>query len=374
MTPRLEQHIKKVLYNKRVFDIPGIGSFHLKREAAKFSEDKTTIYPPNFHVEFSEQFSNLPIEEAYKEEINQLSARIIDELAINGKSKIRNLGVFQKEAEKFNFYPDKELEKAFSAGLEPIYNVKEVSKSYSGTPTKVAETLVVTKPKKDYTALIKNAKILGYILLGLGVLYALLNIPINLKDNNTPVIKEIKVTKPSDVIAKIDTVAKVDTPLTQAIVDHNQGHQTNEEPPKSSVPAKQEVVTKKEEVKSTREIVSTPTPKPTSTPKNKTPNHIASTKSASKVQHAALPKPKLDSNEVSAVTGKACAVITGSFKTSIYALKMVKKLQKLGYKVYTEEKGSMTRVGLLYDCRKINADSLLKDVRSKVDTTSWILE
>jgi cell division septation protein DedD len=373
VTPRLEQHIKKVLYNKRVFDIPGIGSFHLKREAAKFSEDKTTIYPPSFHVEFSDQFSNIPTDESYKDEIHQLSERIINEVAVNGKSKIRNLGVFQKESEKFNFYPDKELEKAFSGGLEPIYNVKEVSKSYSGTPTKVAETLVVAKPKKDYSALIKNAKILGYILLGLGLLYALLNIPITLKDNNTPVIKEIKTTKPSDVITKIDTIAKVDTPLTQSIVDHTpsatpEAHDNDQ----STTPTNEADAPKKEVVIPAKEIAKVSTPKTIATPKNKAPK--SSAKATSKPQPISLAKPKLDSNEISKVTGKACAVITGSFKTSVYAMKMVKKLQKLGYKVYTEEKGSMTRVGLLYDCTKMNADSLLKDVRSKVDTTSWILE
>ncbi len=363
MTPRLEQHIKKELYTKRVFTIPGIGSFHLKREAATFSEDKFTLYPPNYHVQFSDDLSSA-IDAQYKDELLLLSERILNEINTNGKSKIRGLGVFQKENTKFNFYPDKDLEKAFSLGLEPVYNVKEVAKSYSGTPSIKAATLVVTKPKKDYTSLIKMAKIAGWIILGLGLLYALLNIPITLSDNNTPVIKEIKVTKPTDSVAKIDTPMYVSTPQTGDSADTGIENSNALNNPQDDIDKK--TVEK--------ETVEKPAVPKLEQPKAKAQQSIASTKRAQKPVKIILPKTKVDTNEISPITGKACAVITGSFKTSIYALKMVKKLQKLGYKVYTEEKVGSTRVGLLFDCTKTNADSLLREIRSSIDTTSWILE
>ncbi len=357
MTPRLEQHIKKELYNKRFFDIPGIGSFHLKREAAKFSEDKATIYPPNYHVQFSEVI-NGGVDNAYKDELHLLSERVLKEINAVGKSKIRGLGIFQKENGKFNFYPDKELEKAFTLGLEPIYNVHEVSKSYVGTPTKVAETLVVSKPKRDFSNLQKGAKIFGWLLLGIGLLYALLNIPITLNDNNTPVIKEIKVTKAPTVEAKVDESNQIVSPPTiDTVANIQKSPDTVESASRNNneVVKEQENLVQKSEVKMVKN--------------NKTKSNVKQIRSK-----IVIPKPKVDSNEISPITGKACAVITGSFKTSMYALKMVKRLQKLGYKVYTEEKQGTTRIGLLYDCTKTNADSLLRDVRSKIDTTSWILE
>jgi cell division septation protein DedD len=349
VTQELEQYIKRELYKKRHFSIPGVGTIQLIREAAKFSDDKSTILPPNFHLQLTQHRSDDGIDKSnYKSSQIELANRIKVELETTSKSKVKGLGVFQKENDKIKFYPDNDLEKSFSMGLEPIYGVKEVSKTFGGSPTIVGETLVYSKPKKDYTAYKKYGKIIGWTILGMALLYALLNIPINLPNDNIPIVKE-KVTPPRK---EINAVADTVTPVIAPVEIENSTEIVDQASANNNI--------KTEEPKIKEEIPVVPKSKSSSKNVVKT-NSIPSTS-------------KPDSNQISKLHGKPCAIITGSFKSATYSIRMIKKLQKLGYKVYTEETDSMTRVGLLYDCKKINEVDLLEKIKSSVDTNSWILQ
>ena len=52
---------------------------------------------------------------------------------------------------------------------------------------------------------------------------------------------------------------------------------------------------------------------------------------------------------------------------------MVAKLESSGYTVYTEETDSTTRIGVKYDCSQQEVDTLLREIRSKIDSKSWVL-
>jgi cell division septation protein DedD len=349
VTQDLEQHIKRELYTKRFFTIPDLGSIHLKREAAKFSEDKSIIYPPNFHIVFSKQTTtSIDVNPKFQGALLSLSTRITEELNLHNKSKIRGLGVFQKEDEKIKFYPEKELEKSFSIGLEPIYGVSEVSKKFSGSPTIKGETLVVSKSKTDYSRLIKIAKTAAWVIIGLGLLYALFNIPINLSDDNIPVVKQKPVAQKETIIPSDSSQEFIDTLdiATEKPIIETQIEEKPTEKKQAEETVAKNVPTADSEIKKANQKI-----------KNTKPY---------------LPRP--DTNQISTLTGKPCAIITGSFKSAIYSIRMIKRLQKLGYKVYTEENDSTTRVGLLYNCNNENEVDLLAKIKSTVDTSSWILQ
>ncbi len=355
MTPQIEQHIKRELLAKRTFALPGIGLLKLNREAAKFSDDKSTIYPPNFHVQFSEQKGCTYVGN-YSNEINTISKDINDQLAQGNKAKIKGIGIFQKENNKLNFYPEKEFENSFSMGLEPLHGIVEPNKTFAGTPKIVAETLVTQKPKKDYSELYRYLKIAAFSILGIGLLYALLNIPIPTSDN-TPKINPIKVTKPEDVKRKMDSIRVADSlAAIQVAIDDSI----------KAAAAENETLIKAQEEKETTKVESIKE-QPSKNINRKKPNN-------SKNIDVTIPVTKIDTNEISRLTGKPCAVITGWFKSSTFAIRMVKKLQRLGYKVYTEESGGGTRVGVLYNCQKTDANKLLSEIKIKVDSTSWILQ
>lgn len=68
-----------------------------------------------------------------------------------------------------------------------------------------------------------------------------------------------------------------------------------------------------------------------------------------------------------------CIIITGTFAKPVHALRMMNKLEDLGYDLYTEEVNDLTRVGLLFNCRNRDLKEFIYKVREQVNKDAWYL-
>ncbi|TVR82366.1 MAG: hypothetical protein EA409_04830 [Saprospirales bacterium] len=83
--------------------------------------------------------------------------------------------------------------------------------------------------------------------------------------------------------------------------------------------------------------------------------------------------PESGSGEYSTEDEK-CIIITGSFSRMHNITQMTKRLQAAGYAVYTEDIGSLTRVGAVVSCDPSEIEFHLSYIKSNFEQGSWLLE
>jgi len=71
---------------------------------------------------------------------------------------------------------------------------------------------------------------------------------------------------------------------------------------------------------------------------------------------------------------KSCIIIVGSFHRKSNADKMIKHLDKSGYKPYSEKYGKFYRTGVIFDCNKQSLFDFLQQFRQSINKGSWILK
>lgn len=69
-----------------------------------------------------------------------------------------------------------------------------------------------------------------------------------------------------------------------------------------------------------------------------------------------------------------CVIIVGSFTKPKNALKMMTKVENLGYKVYSSQYGQYTRVGLEFTCAESELDAYIAEARDVLEKQAWYLE
>ena len=78
-------------------------------------------------------------------------------------------------------------------------------------------------------------------------------------------------------------------------------------------------------------------------------------------------------NDYLMVSGR-CIIVTGSFSNQVNIARQSQLLENLGYSVYTENIGNLTRVGVLVNCDQDVLYSELDNLRANVEAASWIME
>ncbi len=68
-----------------------------------------------------------------------------------------------------------------------------------------------------------------------------------------------------------------------------------------------------------------------------------------------------------------CVMIVGSYKSAKSTLKMMNKLEDLGYKVYTENYEDYTRVGIAFICKEKDLTLFIREVRKTLAPDAWYL-
>ncbi len=69
-----------------------------------------------------------------------------------------------------------------------------------------------------------------------------------------------------------------------------------------------------------------------------------------------------------------CVIITGAFSNMSNVREMTRKLQDMGYAVYSEDIGNLTRVGAVIDCHEDQLQTHLMNLQANLEPGAWILE
>lgn len=85
----------------------------------------------------------------------------------------------------------------------------------------------------------------------------------------------------------------------------------------------------------------------------------------------------IDSNQLLKTTPslpEKCIIITGSFKKTRNAIKMQDLLLTKDLEVYKEVYGEFTRVGFKFECKDVDLENYLQDIRRNISKFSWYLD
>ncbi len=83
---------------------------------------------------------------------------------------------------------------------------------------------------------------------------------------------------------------------------------------------------------------------------------------------------EIDTTKISQDTSIECIVITGYFTRAKNVLKMVNKIEALGYEVFNEEIADGTRVGIKFDCTNLNLREKIFELREQISMDAWYLQ
>lgn len=311
--------IKQYLLKNKKFVFPGLGEFHLSRTASYFSDGHSTLNPPVYNIKFLDAINGISAYEGHEEELVIIAKEISNNLLNNKFARIAHFGeFFINDSKGIGFNADPIFEAYFNPGYLPLRDLKEVSKIFTPVSDDVhvvtTKTFVDERPVNTFTKPKLNKidwKFLNW-LLPILIIATLLACFLFIK---RPAL-DFDYFKPKSTNKSATASPDIinDTTVTTNPVD------------KSEQAGYEGKLSESDSITLDR--------------KNRN-----------------LP----------------CAVITASLKNAKYVLKMVTKLETLGYEVYTEETDSTTRIGVRYDCSRQHVDDLLNEIRTKVDVKSWVL-
>lgn len=311
--------IKQYLLKNKKFVFPGLGEFHLTRTASYFSDGHSTLNPPVYNIRFLDSINGISAYDGNEEELVKISKEISNNLLKNKYAKIEHFGeFFITDQNGINFTGDSNFETHFNPGYLPIHDLKEVSKIFTPASDLVhvvtTKTFVDDRPANTFAKPKLNNidwKFLKWLLPVL-IILGLLACFLFIK---RPAF-DFDYFKPKSASKSVSALPDLNSDTT---TDTNTGSE-------SKSPVYESKLSESDSITLDRKNRSLP-----------------------------------------------CAVITASLKNPKYVLKMITKLETLGYEVYTEETDSTTRIGIKYDCSRQKVDDLLNEIRTKVDAKSWVL-
>lgn len=355
MTKGLLLHIKYYLLKNKRYTIPGVGSLLLEKKSAYFSEDKKTLFPPSYKINFN---NNKDSDQSYTEEELKLSHYIKAQIEKYNYAAIPYFGNFYSiENDNFSFKVNEDFLNSYNQSLQPIEKLQMVDKTFvGGHEGPETNTLVVKKEKSK----IEINKILPYlisaIILGL-LVYLLTNLKIPIS-NDKPIPEKV-----SEEYARIK-MEKARQDSINRIAAYRQDSIANAETKKIQDSIRiEDSITKAESDKMNEKFIADVKKQKGNKTIDKKPKPIVK-KDTSEVQWQSLMR----------ASKGPCAIITGVYQSNENVILMTNKLKKMGYEVYTEQTDSLTRVGIKYDCTNPKIDRLLDTIRKKIIKESWILK
>ena len=69
-----------------------------------------------------------------------------------------------------------------------------------------------------------------------------------------------------------------------------------------------------------------------------------------------------------------CIIITGAFKRARNSIRMHDKLLREGYDVFQSVEGGLTRVGFKFDCKEVDLEEYLQNIRRTISKKAWYLD
>jgi cell division septation protein DedD len=376
------RHLLVILLEREHVALPGLGLFLLKSYPARIDPGEGKIYPPGQAVEFleapgvSDYFVAYYLSTKISGDFGFWQSRLediaseVNELKVGEALSMEGLGTFGRSTKSLNFTPDSSSPMNLLKQLPPLSCVPVPSIKASSADVGKVDSPTTQKPVTETTK--GQSRVAGrkkpsrrtswtfwlLLVLTAGLLFGL----IYFFGNEQPPDEEFEIPphiadqrlnqKPDQYFVdtfELDTFEEggKDAPIYRDFNDHD----LEEEEYERSEEEEEEIVP----------------PPPAETPDEEEPeepennNGINSSKEIPDRPH-------------SADKGEKCIIVTGSFSRMRNVSQMTDLLQELGYAVYTENLGQMTRVGAVIECDGDQLETHLMNLKANVEPASWVLE
>jgi hypothetical protein len=349
--------------------LPGSGVFYLLRYPARIDNGLESISPPGFTVDFvpstyiSDYYLAYFIAEKssgdfhfWNEKLKEYSKEI-SQIEIGGRFNMEQLGFFYKDDSGKLHYESNGLEDIIGLNSLAVLPCKPLPlhfKAENKAPSEEevaksqSQPVVIKNEQKNR----KKLSALGWFLLILGavLLFALLydrcSVSNLVEIDPPPHISQDRFNQPPDKLY-VDSFQKEDSNKFEneyyqfeegqdSDIDFYDDAAENNEYESSAFEQEQEPISEDEPTSSDSETIAS-------------------------------------ENDYVIVSGR-CVIITGSFSRDSNIKNQRTRLENLGYSVYTENIGNLTRVGVLVDCKEANLKSELSYIRANIESAAWIME
>ena len=409
MRHSIPYYIREQLREDRSVYIPGLGMFSLDQTSAHFNSDKTILHPPKLALVFSEKqgdeirllekisaVENLTIDKARKK-LKKYTDTIFNNLINLNKVEIKGVGTLIKE-------PDDQIK--FQDSLAQLTDQFNGLKSLSITPIKRIMSSSAENSSNNFNDSQNRSNeynettsspsrpwwipLLGGVLLALAYIFFLKNCNEGtVKHGGTdedgierPIEENDKVAETNEIdIAEIEKEleeneerVEVGQDSKEVVVEEEvvkpveENETVQEEIDYTEIEEEVDLDQSKndliESIETTVEVVEETVDKKPG--KDKTSRVDESIRSNGDQESAIL-------NAIS-YDGETCIIIVGSFGKAKNVLRMVQKVESLGYQSYQSPYGSLTRVGLQFKCEASQLHIYISEVRKKIESQAWYLE
>ncbi len=380
MRHSIPYYIREQLREDRSVYIPGLGIFALKQHSASYNDERTSLNAPWLSLIFSEEEGNeqslirriatveeLSISKATKK-LSKYTDNIFNKLINLNKVEIEGVGTLIRESDKYIRFNEKvaqltdEYNGLKAISLNPI---KRISMQNEGQPESKQYTPIfaddanTSKPRRPWWI-----PIIGGILLALAYILSVKSCDKTPEENiilgdHTEVSDSMDISNVEISTALDDSETEVDVILKNEETDTGK--------------AKTTITTSIGTVVDLKNITST-TKEISSTEKDRiTAKGNAKVKDVEQIDYA-----KISNTEDSVIKsvnydGKTCIIVVGSFVKPKNALRMMNKVEDMGYKVYSAAYGRYTRVGLQFQCKESELSKYISEARSKLEKSAWYL-
>ncbi|MBK8700170.1 MAG: hypothetical protein IPN29_11825 [Saprospiraceae bacterium] len=204
----IQQYLQYKLHKDRIVALPELGSLRLVRFPSTFSSDRTTLFPPYYKLEFdgSGTISAESHDSNMLLKLTELSKVILNSILSSGKATLGQIGYFEQQAGTVFFHANPEFESSFTAGLEPIHEISEISRVFFKPDESPSDILEV---KKKASWLYRWLPLMVVIVLG----FLLLLWPAAQKPQTSKVLQP---PKKDEVI--VDSVEPIETAVSDTAV------------------------------------------------------------------------------------------------------------------------------------------------------------
>jgi hypothetical protein len=331
-------HIHRILMQYGSVSIDGLGTLSISRTPATFADGHTTIFPPNTSLKWSQDYiadyslSRLLSEDGWSSDSISGLQQLLQLHLNEGKLDLSPLGSFS--------------DKTWTSGQSEVINAYHGLDNVNSTPLPYhVDRYYRPNPILD-----------------------------------TPIVKTPVKEEALPFYLPLFLLAVMGLTIFMAFQSYKQGKNADQTEPLRSYAYKPLRLQEESSNSILQQVDSMLSEKP-SKPKNLdvAPEKVAFTKvnpPQKDVQNSKLQAQNKSISEVSVVTSedRSCVIIIGAFKEQSNASRLIQKIKRKGYQVYSSNDTGLQRVGVKYDCKAINPDSFKAKIQTAFDKNAWDLK
>lgn len=391
MTHSIPYYIREQLREDRTVCVPGVGVFELLQHAATFSEGRSVLLPPSLSLVFTEQQGNSsPLveristvenlsEEKAEKKLLRYAEGLFNKLLNLNQVHIEGIGTLQKTTTDRILFSDTvasltdELNGLQSLRLNPIQHMANSEPDFNttgGDENGAIDLTVQPSPSRPWWI-----PILGGLLLAL--IYVLTQKTCK-GDSGAGVFGDSGDRIEESRSAKAEETL-VDVPIDDTDTSNNLGAGTQEADSEddSAVITEAEVIAA--ELDNSAEAEEEAVPTLTEDTMEEVVEEEADLQTTAPRVPVTPEQKETTESGTSAIKsvsydGQTCIIVVGAFGKAKNVLRMMERVEGLGYQVYTSEYNGLTRVGLQFSCKAEELDRYIAEARTKLESKAWYLQ